>query len=305
MATLSRRKPSPRRSAPAPRGGVRRVSPLKPGLRNARNWAAGQVRMASYTRKAAMRMAFTGFVTFLGVIILGLWLSGFMPNVRKAGADFAQGRLVAMGFVVEQIDVIGEGRVFEDEVRAALGIRVNDYLFGADMRQAQVNVQRLSWVDDAMVRRLWPNRIVVHIIERQPVALWQQDGHVRVVDSEGLIIEAASANDFANLPLVVGPNAAPASQSIYNALKDSPQISARLSAIIHVGDRRWDIALEDGAPRLLLPQDNPKAALEIVEAMQTSHGVLDLDLESIDLRVSGRAVLSPRSAANPVKRGAA
>jgi cell division protein FtsQ len=214
-----------------------------------------------------------------------------------------------MGFVVQRIDVVGEGRIFEDEVRAALGINVNDYLFGADMRAAQLNVQKLSWVDDAMVRRLWPNRIVVHIIERRPVALWQENGTVRVVDGEGLVIEAALAGDFANLPLLVGPNAAAHSQSIYDALAVSPAVSQRLQAIIRVGDRRWDIALKDNGPRLKLPETNMEAALRRIEEMQRTHHVLDLDLESIDLRIEGRAILRRREAQGRVlgqiKRGAA
>ncbi|MEE9348288.1 MAG: cell division protein FtsQ/DivIB [Robiginitomaculum sp.] len=305
MAPLSRRKPKPRRKAPTPRGGAVRVSPLKPGLRHARNWAAGQVRAASYTRKGAMRMTMMAVATTIAVLTMGLWLGGFLPDARQAGSDFTRGRLVAMGFVVQRIDVVGEGRIFEDEVRAALGINVNDYLFGADMREAQINVQKLSWVDDAMVRRLWPNRIVVHIIERQPVALWQQNGVVRVVDGEGLVIEAALASDFAKLPLLVGPNAAAHSQSIYDALAQSPAVSKRLGAIIRVGDRRWDIALKDNGPRLKLPVDNVRAALTRIEEMQRSHRILDLDLETIDLRVSGRAILRPREARNIIRRSAA
>lgn len=302
MAPMSRRKPSPRKNAPAPRAGGRggAMAPVA----HVRNRIAGQMRAASYSRRAAMRMAMVITTGLFAIILLGLWLGGFMPHVKNAGAQFTQNRLVSMGFVIERIDVIGEGRIREDEVRAALGVYPGEYLFGPDMREAQIKVQRLSWVDDAMVRRLWPNRIVVHIIEREPVALWQENGRVKVVDSAGLIIEAAAAEDFSGLPLVVGKNAAPNAQEIYDALAQSPQVAARLSAIIRIADRRWDIALKDGAPRLMLPENGAKEALALIEDMQASHRVLDLDLESIDLRNSGRAVLRPRAAARS-KRGAA
>lgn len=290
MAPMSRRKPAPRKSASSPRGGGS-MAPFA----HVRNRIAGQMRAASYSRRAAMRMAMVITTGLFAVILLGLWLGGFMPQVRDAGSKAVQGRLVAMGFVIERIDVLGEGRIREDEVRAALGVYPGEYLFGPDMREAQINVQRLSWVDDAMVRRLWPNRIVVHIIEREPVALWQENGAVRVVDSAGLIIEAAAAQDFANLPLVVGTNAAPNAQEIYDALAQNPQILARMSAIIRIGDRRWDIALKDGAARLMLPEDKPGDALALIETMQKTHRVLDLDLETIDLRNPGRAILRPRA----------
>ena len=269
-----------------------------------RNRIAGQMRAASYSRGAAMRMAMAVTAGLFAVVLLGLWLGGFMPQVRDAGARAVQGRLVAMGFVVERVDVIGEGRIREDEVRAALGIYPGEYLFAPDMRQAQIKVQRLSWVDDAMVRRLWPNRIVVHIIEREPVALWQENGRVQVVDSSGLVIEAANAGDFSDLPLVVGVNAAPKAQEIYDALVLSPEVTSRLSAIVRVADRRWDIVLKDGAPRLMLPEVGAVSALRRIENMQRSHRILDLDLETVDLRNSGRLVMRPR-AKSRAKRGAA
>ena len=269
-----------------------------------RNRIAGQMRAASYSRGAAMRMAMAVTAGLFAVVLLGLWLGGFMPQVRDAGARAVQGRLVAMGFVVERVDVIGEGRIREDEVRAALGIYPGEYLFAPDMRQAQIKVQRLSWVDDAMVRRLWPNRIVVHIIEREPVALWQENGRVQVVDSSGLVIEAANAGDFSDLPLVVGVNAAPKAQEIYDALVLSPEVTSRLSAIVRVADRRWDIVLKGGAPRLMLPEVGAVNALRRIENMQRSHRILDLDLETVDLRNSGRLVMRPR-AKSRAKRGAA
>lgn len=304
MAPLSRRKPAPRRNAPTPRA-THRGGAIGPGIAHAKSWAAGHVRAASYSRRAAMRMVLSGAAMFLVVLFLGLWLGGFLGNVTEAGKNFTERRLVAMGFVVEQIDVVGEGRIREGEVRAALGINTGEYLFGADMRQAQIDVQRLSWVDDAMVRRLWPNRIVVHIIEREPVALWQENGRVGVVDKNGVIIEAALPENFASLPLVVGKNAAPQSQGIYNALLDAPEVSSRLRAIIRVGERRWDIALKEGGPRLLLPEEGITEALARIERMQKSHRVLDLDLKTIDLRVSGRAVLRPNEAQAVRRSGSA
>lgn len=287
MAKVSKRKPTPKKSA------SHRVSPLKPGLRNARNWATAQMRAASYTRAAAVRMVLASGATIIAILFAGLWLGGVLPDVRQASADFTKSRLVAMGFTVERVDVIGEGRIREDEVRAALGIRAGDYLFDLDMRSAQTRVQSLSWIDDAIVRRLWPDQIVVHIIERQPVALWQRDNVVKVIDASRTVIEDANPSDFASLPLIVGPKAADESRAIYEALRASDTVSPYVDAVIHVGERRWDVVLSGGRARLLLPEKDPVGALRILEEMHATHGVLDLDLEHIDLRQKGRMVVQP------------
>ena len=309
MASIMRRKPAPRRGKNAPRatkGQVRRVSPLKPGLQNARNWATAHMRAASYSKKRAARMF--GAITLFVFLILfsGLWLGGFLPDIRHGAGQFTQNRLTSMGFVVKNVDVIGEGRIAEDEVRYALGVRSGDYLFDTDLRAAQQRVQELPWVKDAMVRRLWPNRYVVHIIERSPVALWQNQNQLRVVDTEGQVIEAALPEDFPNLPRIVGAGAAEKSQTLYDTLQGHPQLAGRVDVIIRVGNRRWDVQLKDGGARILLPEGRETEALVKLVTAHDSHGLLDLDIEVIDLRLSDRMIIRPRQDAGApryVRRG--
>ena len=127
-----------------------------------------------------------------------------MPNVRQATGDFTRDRMMSMGFVIDRVDVMGEGRLHEADVRKALGVYAGDYLFGVDMEGAQARVESLSWVDRAIIRRLWPDRIVVQIIERQPYALWQDEGVVQVVDVSGEVITDADPSRFTDLTLFVG-----------------------------------------------------------------------------------------------------
>ncbi|MEP1231690.1 MAG: FtsQ-type POTRA domain-containing protein, partial [Litorimonas sp.] len=160
---------------------IYRVSPLKPGLRGARNWASAQMRAAGHTRKAMLRFIGSIFLVLSALLFLALWLGGFMPQVRQGLHDFKVGRLMSMGFVVKQIDVMGEGRLHEADVRAAVGIYPGEYFFGADLVRAQNRTESLPWVDRAVVRRLWPNRIVVQLVETKPYALWQRNGQFSLV----------------------------------------------------------------------------------------------------------------------------
>ena len=150
-------------------GAVHRVSPLKPGLRGARNWAAAQMRAASHTRKGMIRFVTSVFLMFCLMAFLALWLLGALPAVRQGMHDFKVNRLMSMGFVVKQVDVMGEGRLNEADVRAAIGIYPGEYFFGADLERAQIRTESLPWVDRAVVRRLWPNRIVVQLVETKPM----------------------------------------------------------------------------------------------------------------------------------------
>ncbi|WP_017930972.1 cell division protein FtsQ/DivIB [Robiginitomaculum antarcticum] len=297
MASIMRRKPAPRRESSTPRaskGQVRRVSPLKPGLRNARNWATAHMRAATYSRRGALRM-FSVIASFtLFILFSGLWLGGFLPDIRNNLDEYSRTRLIAMGFVVDHVDVVGEGRILENEVQAALGIRPGDYLFETDLRAAQQRVQSLPWVNDAMVRRLWPDRYVVHIIERRPMAMWQSEQQLRVIDTDGRIIEAALPEDFAALPRFIGAGASQNAKAFLVSMTSAPLISEQVDLIIRVGNRRWDLQLKDSGARILLPENGADKALLRLSKYHDSHRILDLDIETIDLRLPDRMIARPR-----------
>lgn len=275
--------------------GSHRVSPLKPGLRGARNWASAQMRAASHTRKGFIRLVASIVGTLLFIVFLGVWLGGFLPNVLQAGETFKRDRLMSMGFVIERVDVMGEGRLREEDVRRALGVYAGDYLFGIDMDNAQNRIESLSWVDRAVVRRLWPDRIVVQIIERQPYALWQHEGGVKVVDAKGIAITAADAAQFTQLTLFVGETAGIQASDIRLMMGEFPLISERVESFVNVSDRRWDMVLDEGAVRVKLPEHNMRKALRQLQNLQSQTQILDRKVEIIDMRLPDRLTLSPTS----------
>lgn len=272
---------------PAPR----RVTPLKPGLSGARNWATAQVRGAAYSRKRMMRLIASGVLLFLTVLWLGLWLGGFLPRIQASGDRFTKQRLMSLGFVVRHVDVVGEGRISEKQVRAVLGVQAGDYLFDMDINNAQARVQNLSWVNTAVVRRLWPDRVVVHVNERRPFALWQDQGVIKVVDNSGVVITDAHPNEFASLPLVVGTGAAEHAGAFLDILSKHENLHRQVEAIVYVSERRWDVVLKDGGARILLPAENPQSALSRLDSYTREHGIFGLDLARIDMRVAGRLTL--------------
>lgn len=273
----------------------RRVSPLKPGISGARNWATAQVRAASYSPKRMRRLIFTGLALLTFVLWGALWLGGFIPTLQASGARFSKQRLMNAGFVVKHVDVVGEGRISKQQVRGILGVRSGDYLFDMDIKSAQARVQSLNWVDTAVVRRLWPDRIVVHINERTPYALWQENGIINVMDKDGVVIAAVKSAQFNALPFVVGAGAGEKASAFLGELGTHNYLKNKIEAIVFVSQRRWDIVLKDNGPRILLPASDLQGALRRLGAYHAKHGVLDLPLEHIDMRVKGRLTLRPIS----------
>jgi len=275
-------------------GAVHRVSPLKPGLRGARNWAAAQMRAASHTRKGMIRFITSVFLMFCLMAFLALWLLGALPAVRQGMHDFKVNRLMSMGFVVKQVDVMGEGRLNEADVRAAIGIYPGEYFFGADLERAQIRTESLPWVDRAVVRRLWPNRIVVQLVETKPYALWQQNGQFSLVSAKGE--EITKYEDVRSMPkglkTLIGEDAPKHATVIEAALEGYPDIWARTESLVHMRGQRWDLYLNGGV-KVKLPEANVDGALRRLADLQSRTQILDREVAVIDLRLPDRVSFAP------------
>ncbi len=280
MATVGRSRP------------VKRVSPIKPGLRGARNWATAQVRAASYSAKGFWRLCLTVFILIAAVILGALWLGGFLPNAQQATSNFTKARLMSMGFVVDQIDVMGEGRLRERDVRAALGVYEGDFLFEMDVKAAQKRIESISWVDRAVVRRLWPDRIVVQVIERRPYALWQNDGNIHLIDQSGEVLQTAIPADYPQLRLVVGPSAAENLADIDQALQKFPNFASGIEIMMQRPSGRWDVRLSEGDVLIKLPKDNVTDAVATVIQLHNKTRILDREVAIIDVRLPDRISLT-------------
>ena len=275
-----------------------RVSPLKPDLRGAsrlvQSRAHAAFRAATLNRRSALRSAVTVLLALFGLFFVALWLGGYLPAVRQGMADYKQDRLMAMGFVVERIDVMGEGRLNEADARAAVGIYRGAYFFDADLVRAQERTESLPWVDRAVVRRLWPNRIVVQLVETTPVALYQQDGQIHLADADGTLVAPLTA-ETARLPeglrLFTGPDATLHAAGITETLQTVPTVWAQTEALTRHASGRWDLHMADGLVVKLPLEAEDKAArivARMTDAQRAAYAV-------IDLRLTDRITLTPKA----------
>jgi cell division protein FtsQ len=277
--------------------GMMRVSPLKPGLRGSQNWMAAQMRAAKHSPKALARFVLKIIATFFILIFLGLWLGGYLPAVLKNMNSWKVDRLMAAGFVVEQVDVMGEGRLNERDIRLAAQIRTGDYFFGVDLEAARDRTESLPWVDRAVVRRLWPNRIVVQVVETTPYALWQNQGQLHLFSEKGdLIVPVEAAESVPQgLKIYVGTEAPTHAKQIETKLKSHAELWPRIEGLVQFPSGRWDLHMRDDMV-VKLPVENVDAAVERLVQLDRETFILSREVGVIDLRLADRIGLTPKLA---------
>ena len=161
-----------------------------------------------------------------------------------------------------------------------------------DVKAAQKRVEALNWVDKAVVRRLWPDRVVVQIIERKPYALWQNKGHITLIDAKGVAIDKTSPEQYPTLTLIVGPKANEFLGDV-NLIESKIDLSGRVSGYVRNTSGRWDIYIDDGRKKIMLPHSDLDLAISRLSSLQDVSRILDREVSVIDLRLTDRLTLKP------------
>jgi len=121
------------------------------------------------------------------------------PPRRPLWPWVAGALVVAAGLVlhspwlsVSEIDIVGASRADAARRVASTGVGPGAILIWVDTGEIAAAVRRDPWVADVRVERVWPDRLVVEVAEREP-ALWIEGlGHWMLVSSDGAVVEIAS-----------------------------------------------------------------------------------------------------------------
>src|SRR5581483_533549 len=167
-------------------------------------------------------------------------------------------------------------------------------------------LESIPWVESSVVERRLPDTIFVRLVERQPLALWQHNGHFSVIAAKGEMIQD-EVGEFANLPIVVGDDAPPHAEALLLLLATEPDLQKRVTAAVRVGGRRWNLKLDNGID-VRLPEEDAASAWSRLAALERENQLLSRDVVAIDLRLPDRLIVrvgadatQPAPAAHPAQ----
>ena len=155
-------------------------------------------------------------------------------------------------FALRAIQVEGEvTRNSISTIRANAAPRLAGNFFTTDLRRDQKAFESVPWVRQAIVRRVWPNRLAVRLEEHRPAALWTGEGSAeRLVNSYGELFEANIGDvEDDGLPSLAGPEGS--SRQMLAMLRRLVPLFDRLDAHVDAlslsGRGSWHVELDSGA----------------------------------------------------------
>ena len=250
-------------------------------------------------------LAIAALLLAIGVVVI---IALDIPAKAERAAGSVIGRA---GFMVNGYQIVGlrhmnralvDGVVTDELRRAADSVGDKAPQALVDVSAIRERLLQFGWVKDARVSRRLPDTLVIDIVERTPAALWQNQGQLALIDSEGVVLDRVPVDKMPDLPLLIGPGANSEEQQLERLMADVPALKPQLASATWVGGRRWDLNLQSGEI-LALPEGEAAAgaALTKFARLDKSSGLIGRGIVRFDLRVPGKMIVRlPRAPGEPI-----
>jgi cell division protein FtsQ len=174
--------------------------------------------------------------------------------------------------------------VSRDEIqKVMLPYLSQSYLMFSEKKLSN-EIKKNIWIEDVNIKKIWPDRVIVQIFERFPVAFWNNV----ILTGKGDLFMPDGANNLPNLPHLYGPK---------DHQKDVLQIYEKLSKLLKDQDlfiskiwlrdnQSWDIALSNGVMIKLGKNDIENRLKRFSKVYPKLFAATFDHVSSIDLRYS-------------------
>ncbi|MBX9841696.1 MAG: cell division protein FtsQ/DivIB [Xanthobacteraceae bacterium] len=232
--------------------------------------------------------AFSVFV--LATVGFGVVRGDHVPAIIDELRDWRDAAANAAGFRITSIAMAGQKQLSREEILTTAGITGRTSLLFLDAAEARAKLKANPWIAEATILKLYPSRLHVAVTEREAFALWQKDGKVSVISSDGTVVEPFVSARFAKLPLVVGIGAETKARDFLALLERYPLLRGQMHAAVFVAERRWNVVLKNGID-VRLPETDAAKALDTLVQLDRDNKLLSRDITVVDLRLADRVTV--------------
>lgn len=253
-----------------------RMKPQTPATARQRSMPRWLRRTMLVSVLAAMVAAYLGGVA---VLTRNGWIDARLGEAQTALA----GHVANLGFRVQSVQVQGASKTEMPALRQAVSIAKGAEILSIDLAGARHRVEALPWVRVATVERSLPDTVIVRVVEREPLALWQHRGNVALLDTTGVTVPGAPLVAFGDLPLLAGKGVPAAAPALMAMLGTDADLAPRVTAGRYVEQRRWDVLVDDRV-WVKLPQTRASEAWIRLAHEDRTTGLLRRNILSVDVR---------------------
>ena len=235
-----------------------------------------------------LRLIFTlGFPSLLiFCATLGLFINiNVWENISAIKKDLKLAFVERPEFMIKVASIDGSSDELANEIREILPLDFPVSYFDLDIKYLHKVVNEIPAVASAAIKISAGGVLQINVAEKSPAFIWRKDNVMSVIDETGSFIRIANSRvDYPKLPLVVGEAANLVVSEISSLMQANEYFKDHVRAFIRVGERRWDLILENNV-RIMLPQREFLAAFDRLMLMNEAGSLLSGRLSNIDMRL--------------------
>ena len=207
----------------------------------------------------------------------------------------------------DDLEISGTHNVPHGQVMEVLGGDIGRNIFFIPLAERKAQLEKIPWVESASVMRFVPNRLVVEIHERTPIAFARLGSRISLIDAGGTLMELpGSGKQKYSFPVILGMNPGEplstraARMKIYNELvrqldSEGGHYSQDLSEVDITDQEDVKVLANDSAGAVLVhlgSSDFLNRYKIYVTHLQAWRQQFD-KLESVDLRYEHQIIVNP------------
>lgn len=193
-------------------------------------------------------------------------------------------------FMVKLMAIDGASDAVAADIRVGLPLEFPMTAFDLDLEEMRAAIAAMDVVAsvDVIVRS---GVLQINVVERTPLVVWRSFEEIVLLDEGGhRVVPITNRADYPDLPLIAGQGADEHLNQALEVFAATGPLAGRVRGVERMGKRRWDLVL-DRSQRILLPEQDPIAALERVIALSKAQDLLARDLTIIDMRNGHRPTI--------------
>lgn len=193
-------------------------------------------------------------------------------------------------FPIKSVKIYGVQHVDQESMQLALTPLVSKGFFAIDVDTIKDRLLKSPWVSNAVVQRIWPDKVMITVVERTPVARWN-DG--RLLSSNGEIFTPDASSYPNDLPVLVGPDGQHIEMLQYYKKLSSllTPLRFKISRLELTPELSWNLTFDNGMRLNVGNKDVLTRMGHFVKVYPKIIGDRIADVEYIDLRyANGLAV---------------
>ena len=172
--------------------------------------------------------------SFFGLIVVFVLLTTYKPQFNF----FKNSNLNIKKIEIENNSIVETG-----DIKDRLDFLYQENLFFLNIQDIENNLKNESFIDSFSIKKIYPNKIKLIIIEKTPVAILQYKKKKFFISDKGNLINFKNIKFYSDLPTVFsnGKNF----YNLYSNLKNIRFPIKKIKSFYYFQSGRWDLIMHD------------------------------------------------------------